>query len=184
MDYYRILDDIHFPTRWQLDAPEANGTDVDPSDFTSCRPFTHSVELFSNSSLGVPLDFTLAELDVPIVSDRISKIILRFACEDVQLIPVSVGNVKEQYYILNAIRRIDCFDERRSVYTKWSAEDGRLDKIGTYRMVAKLRVDVSRISGVNVCRIHNWDVPLIVSEKIKIELEKYRFNGIIFKLVS
>jgi len=62
--------------------------------------------------------------------------------------------------------------------------DGRPDKIDSYRMVAKLRINLSKVQGVNLFRVRGWDVPLIVSGEIKEKIEKNRFVGVVFELVS
>ena len=182
--YYRILDDIRFHQRWQLDAPISEVCDVDPSDFTSGRLFTHNTLLTVLADDGIPLDFTLAELDVPIVTARLGIVIEKLAKDDVQLIPVEIAGVEGEFAVLNTLCTIDCLNEERSKFTKWQIEDGRPEKIGEYRMVAKLVVDTNRIGSSHIFRVRGWDVPLIVSETIRQTIIEGGFKGALFQPVS
>jgi len=62
--------------------------------------------------------------------------------------------------------------------------DGRNDKLGQYRMVAKLVVDHNKTEGAEIFRIDGWDVPLIVSKRIKEGLEQQGCVGSDFECVS
>lgn len=184
--YYRILDDIHFPKRWYLDEPCSDDINISAYDFTVGCFYTELPNITIKITPGVPLDFTLAAFDVPVVSKRIAESVLSAAHNDVQMIPVNIldHNGTVQYFILNAIHIIPCLHEGKSKFQKWSRKDNREDKEGAYRMVTDLIVDVDRISNIDIFRIQGWDVPLIVSEIIKDVLEEQDCIGAIFEAVS
>jgi hypothetical protein len=179
--YYRLLDDIHFPNRWHLEAPRLQGLDVLPSHFTTGSFFQQPVDVEVMPDSGVPFDFTLAAFDVPVVSSRMAATISELVGEDVQMIAVSIPGHNSGYSILNALRLIPCLDESKSKFTKWKASDGRPDKVGQYRMVVQLFIDPMRAGNAHVFRIAGWDVPLIVSESVKHAVEEEGCLGVVFQ---
>lgn len=184
MKYYRILDNIYFKNRWQLYDIEGARSTVDSSlDFTVGHFFYNNEAVFCKKEEGKALDFTLAEFDVPIISSKVVKILSKFFDDDVQLIPASIEGEKEEYFILNVIKLYDCLDEKKSLFTKWTEKDHRPDLEGDYRMVGNLRIDKSKVNNSNILRIKKWDIPLIVSELMKNEIEKNNIKGVIFEKV-
>ncbi|MFH1468414.1 MAG: DUF1629 domain-containing protein [Pseudomonadota bacterium] len=179
-NFYRLLDDMHYRGRWQLSEPISECDDVDPSDFTSGQAFNRSGTITVDCETGIPLDFTLSDFDVPVVSERLGRAISQIAGDDVQMVGVTVECSDDRYLILNALRLVECLDEANSVFTKWQEGDGRPDKVGGYRMVPKLVIDPAKVGGSKVFRIAGWDVALIVSEEIKREAEELGCVGLVF----
>lgn len=180
MAWYRLLDDIDFPDRWQLDEPQSAAEDVDAWDFTTGVVWKGEGALSTPAEDGVALDFTLGAFGVPYVSKRMAEVFAPL--EAVQLVPVTIRD--RAWFILNVISVVDCIDECESVFTKWTPQDGRSDKVGQYRMVAKLRLNESRASGNRIFRLTGWDVPIIVDGDLVAEIKKIDPTGPRFELLA
>lgn len=77
----------------------------------------------------------------------------------------------EECEILNVVDRVGCIDEPRSQFTKWTPEDGRLEKTGDYRMVTHLQLNSRLANSHHLFRVTEWPVALIASEQVKSLLE-------------
>jgi len=209
-DYYDVLDDLNYPpgskrvaysrkrhfpqeielpARWYLGAPLS----TDPDESFRCEEFAMGIRQAVHGALtveidydGVPLDFTFAGVGATVVNAKTADTFRRLSPSDVQLIPTAVENQRDPYFILNAIRLIDCIDHKRSVIQYWPEDDKeRPEKAGKPRMVVELRLDRAAIpEGVQVFRIQDWTPPLIISETIKDELERHGTTGIKFQCVT
>ncbi len=181
--FFRLLDDIQFEGRWQLSEPRSANGGVNPCHFTTGRIYKGPTDLKIAKEDGVLLDFTLAAFDVPVVTEHIASLLRDLCPHDIQFIPIKIEGEDGKYAILNVLRTIECLKEPESVFSKWSEADGRSDKLGQYRMVAKLVIDQQRAVGADIFRIAGWDVPIIVSRRIKVMLEQQSCIGAIFKSV-
>lgn len=76
---------------------------------------------------------------------------------EVQRFPITKPDVSG-FELLNISNRLHCVDERRSVgVMKWTAADGRPDKVGQYRMVGNLYIVPEKAAGHNLFGIHGWE---------------------------
>ncbi|HEX5744672.1 MAG TPA: DUF1629 domain-containing protein [Archangium sp.] len=131
--------------------------------------------------VGIALEFSEA-MGIPIVHQRVVSLFERLGLQkEVQFIPVEVEGQTEPWFILNALRVIRCIDDARcEEVLSWQPEDNRPDKVGQYRDVAGLRVDVEKIGGAHIFRPWGWLVVLIVSEHVKQAMEAEGITGIKF----
>jgi len=208
-DYYEVLDDLNYPpgskrvaysrkrrfsqgialpARWYLGRPLS----TDPDESFYGEEFTMGIRQTVRGALtveidydGVPLDFTFAALDAPVVNATIAEIFRGVAPNEVQMIPTAVEDKSEPYFILNAVRLIDCIDHERSVIQYWPEDDmERPEKAGKPEMVIELRLNQEAIPpGVQVFRVQDWP-QLIVSEAIKNELVRCGTRGVKFQCVT
>lgn len=184
MNYFRIKDDIHAADHSNLGGIKRNGVDVDADLLTNGSIFEYDATqtyLVEGDVTGM-FDFCLASFDVPIVSEEFAHLLSVVAEKDCQLIPVKTSS-GGHFFILNALRRVRCLDESRSLFTKWEASDGRPDRTGQYRMVAELRIDPEAALGSEVFRIVGWDVPLIVSERLVTLAQAQGMKGCVYELI-
>jgi hypothetical protein len=182
--FYRVLDAVEHPGRWHLRAPvTAAGEAVDPWQFTQARPLHDLPPLrVSVRYPGVPLSFTFAGFDIPVVSQEVQAALAGVGA--LQWVGVEVGDApgaSDEYLILNVLQKARCLDETRSQFTRWMPHDGRPDRMGSYRMVTQLAIDPERAPG-DVFRVDGWEVALIVSDAVRSALEP--FSGIRFERVS
>ncbi len=186
MPYFRILtDDVRFADRWFLDEPlTKDGQEIDAREFTNGRPYIGAVPVsVPIHTHGKRVKFCLAAFDMPVVSEEIVRIVTEIAGSDVECFPVAVGTTVSGYAILNVVALGACVDERRSDILRWQLDDDEPDKVGKYRMVSNLTIDPRRTDDRHIFRVDDWEVALIISEKVKASLEKIPDLGVIFQPV-
>ncbi|HYO70279.1 MAG TPA: hypothetical protein VEU33_29790 [Archangium sp.] len=112
--YFRLLDDLHIPGRWELDDPvDQRGQAL--RTWLLARGESAHVEGRIRIPLYVPgrsLDFSLlAGAPIPVVRARVAAVFSELAPDDVQLIPVDVDGQTEPYVLLNITRVVKCIDD-------------------------------------------------------------------------
>jgi hypothetical protein len=162
--YYRITDDLHLNGRWHL-GDVCNDEGFVDNEFTMGRPAQiRSRPIVELQYPGVPLDFSLTAFNVPVVSVRFAETVKPVVGDDVEFISAQVGD-RPGYEIMNTLRLIECIDESRSEFIKWTEKDHRADLAGQYRAVPKLKIASERIpSNINIFRIKYWEVVIVVSD--------------------
>jgi hypothetical protein len=181
--YYELMDDRHHPERWHLGGPlDAQGQELDPWQFRKGRSLSlECVPRFPLDVPGHPLDFCWAAFAIPVVHARVAQLFQQLKVREVQFIPVQVEAHAEPYFILNALQLIPCIDDSRCEEVRyWKSEDGQPEKVGEYRRVAGLRIDPMKVSDARVFRPWGWRVALIVSEDLKLALEREGLTGMRF----
>jgi hypothetical protein len=170
MKYYVLVDDKRIRGRWYLKGPiRSPGEPLDPRTFTAGKSL--DVSQFSNLAIplrrcGRPLDFTLADFDMPVMRADLAGGLERRCSGDVQLIPARVEGTPGDYSIVNFTQTVACLDEKRSGVTWWTPGDGRPEKVGQYMIVAHPQVDGTRVNGQLIFRIRGWENAIVVSEEI------------------
>jgi hypothetical protein len=122
---------------------------------------------------------------VPIVSEAVADVFRTLAPDDVQLFPATLDGESERYFIVNAVKVIDCIDEAncREVH-HYTEEDPFPEYAGEYRWIRGLRIDPSKTEGARVFRPKRFKAALIVSEEIKNALERVGSLGVSFERVT
>lgn len=185
-DFFRVVDDNQVRNRWFLGAPWGlHGKRIDPRIFTRGLP----VELPGELQMGLrhpghPLDFTLADFDVPIVSDAMARVLVELAPDAVQTIQTSIQGASGQFHILNATRLVRGIDEVRSVIRYWTAEDGRPEKTGKYRMISRLALVPGLAPPTQIFRLEGWPLALIATREMRRQIEREEFTGICFSALE
>jgi hypothetical protein len=183
--FVRLSDDVNVPHRWHLNTPtDHQGRQVDDRQFT-CGTAVHITERLRIpvEIAGKPLDYSEANVGLPVVHVRVAAMFSELAPDDVQLIPVDVEDHPDQYLILVATRLIRCIDETASRIQLWTHEDGLPDMVGRYFSVRDLRIDKAKAGSAKVLRCEGWTGPLIVSGEIKDALERMGATGTRFEEV-
>ena len=170
--------------RWYLASPRLkSGDEVDPRLFTTGRPLDWAAPLFVPlRRRGRPLDFTLADFDMPVVSAALASLLQLKAPDCFQLLPAKVEGDPGQFFVLNATRAVPCISDRHSLILRWTSEDGRPDKVGTYRMVANPVLTPSNHRGEAIFRAAGWEIMLLATETLAQALQASDFTGL--KLVA
>jgi hypothetical protein len=180
--YFSIEDSFDIRGRWYLDEPRAaDGIEVDSRIFTKCSKYTGSGDLSVQAEKGsVPLDFTFGPFDMPIVKKYVGEMIERCAPGEVQRIPVRIGRSCD-YEILNALTLRDAIDEELSEITRWKEKDGWPEKVGQYFGIGELVLKKEKIGDSTVFLLKDWELPLVVCEIIKSQMESDGIAGVSFK---
>ena len=183
--FFELADDVNVPDRWHLDTPtSSHGQKVDDWLYRRGAPVHLKERLRVPVEIaGKPLDFTEANVSVPVVHVRVASMFAELAPQDVQLIPVDVEGQPDQYLILVATRLIRCIDEQASRIELWTHEDGVPEKVGQYSSVRDMRIDRSKVGSARVFRCEGWEGPLIVSGEIKDALDRMGATGTRFEEV-
>ncbi|MCP3098488.1 hypothetical protein LZ198_06305 [Myxococcus sp. K15C18031901] len=158
----------------------------DPTAFTSGRPVHAPVGLrIRLRETGRRRDFNLAGADrTPVVHVKMAALLEEYSPQEVQLMPVSIQGCRDEYRVLVATTLIRCIDDKASEAIQvWKPEDRRPDELGHYRDIVGMRIDPSQVDGAQVFRIWGWSDALIVSEHIKLVLERARLTGADFEEV-
>ncbi|NTX67194.1 hypothetical protein HUA74_41750 [Myxococcus sp. CA051A] len=179
--YFDLSDDVRIRGRWELGVPtDISGREVDdPWMFRKGQAVTAPGHLMLPVEReGKALDFSLIGFSTPLVHSRVAAVFVELAGSDVQVIPVEIPGHADGFRILVAARLLPCIDEVASERVeRWTAEDGRPEKVGQYRDVRGLRIDPAQVGDAKVFRPWGWSIALIVSEDIKQALERLGATG-------
>lgn len=182
--YFKLGWDPDFPRPWCLGEVACEASPID------CRIFTYGKSVAPPGALTVPitkhgvmLKLSFAAFDVPVVSREVGEIIGTFAADAVERFPVKVGDIVDRYEVLNVTCRHDAVDRERSRYLLWGPEDGRPDKLGTFRQLYPM-VFRRDIQPPHIFRVKEWEAALIVSAELMEALGGAGLEGAKFKPVQ
>lgn len=177
---------------WELALPWllSDGDWRDVWAFTRCQSYENTdLLIFDVSSDGIPVDFNLANFNIPVVSKRLGDLLFDIAPKQIQRIPVAIGSDRN-WEILNLLSEVDCLDHSRSTIDYFSTDlkDASVQKhpdmAGKPRGIRTLCIDAERTKGHEIFRITDWTVPIVVSESIKLAIEGSGFSGARFECVG
>ncbi|GEN11066.1 hypothetical protein SAMN05443572_102184 [Myxococcus fulvus] len=185
--YFRLKEDVR-AGYWYLGEPlrEQEQELEDIREFTSGRSVRGVGRLMlSVREPGRQRDFNMAGVGMtPVVHGRVAAIFAEHAPDDVQLIPVHLKGHPDDYQVLVATKTVQCIDDKASSEVEfWLPEDARPDKLGQYRNVVDMRIDPTKVGKTKVFRTWGWTVALIVSEDIKVAMERAKVTGAKFEEV-
>ncbi|MCK8497623.1 MULTISPECIES: imm11 family protein [Myxococcus] len=185
--YFSLKENVQ-AGNWYLGDPqdEAGAEVEDIWEFTRGRPGRLAGRLtFPVDEPGKRLDYTTAGVAmIPIVHVRVANIFAELAPDDVQLVPVGVQGCPDQYVMLVVTKLVRCIDDKASREALvWKPEDERPEKLGQYRSVAGMRIDRTKAGAARVFRTWGWEIAVIISEDIKVALERAKVTGAKFEEV-
>ena len=166
--------------RWYLASPrDRSGNEVDPRLFTQGKPVDLPAVLhITKRRTGRPLDFTLADFDMPVVSASLATLLIDAAKGCIQLLPVEVEEEDDKYFILNVTRTVHCISDDESAVMRWTEGDARPEKVGQYRMVAKPVMTADNHSGEAIFRAAGWEIMLLASDDLAKILLRSGLSGL------
>lgn len=184
--FYRLLADPTTASRWHLRAlVDPEGREV------GARSFTKGLVARELPDLTIPLrregdevDFNFGDFDMIVTPATINSELNELMGNKLQRIPVRVRGCGRQFEILNALDLVECIDEVASETMKWTQADGRLDKVGKYRMITRLRINPAAAQGHHFFRIVGWPIALIASEQVRRLLMAHEISGVKYEAVS
>ena len=194
MNYYTIRDDLFSPDivrgRWHLGGLKYGNDHLfyDPP-VELMEPGRWPIAILKD---GVETDFSTISGTLPIVSQKVKD-----ALSDIEemanpyrntvIEPVDIEDriLSTSYYIMITQDKLDCIDEKRSIFHKWSAEDAPTEgHIGQYATFETLFVDPTKVYGRNIFRLSLSLGTLIVSQLVKDRMESVAATGVVFTPVT
>jgi hypothetical protein len=177
---------MEVPGRWVLHQEDIDedGRRVDPWQFKrGTLLHLEGRPVLGISHPGVPLDFSLTELAIPIVTERVVSVFEHLELgREVQFIPARVEGRAEPYFILNVLQVIRCIDDVRcETVVYWTPEDGEPELVGKYQNVRGLKVDPASMGDTSICRPRGWTGAIIVTERVKLAMERAGIAGTRFR---
>lgn len=180
--FYKVVDDTEHPASWWLGRVQFQENKIDPQHLAMGRHFESPGPLIVTvKKRGEPMNLSFTLRDVPVATTRVADIVEKIAPGAIERFPVKVEGHEGRYEILNVVRGIDAIDRKRSEYMLWKVEDDRPDKLGQFRQVTRLVIRDDIPQDVGIFRPAGWEVALIVSAKLKKELEKIGRLGVTFR---
>lgn len=184
MRYYRIENDNSIVDRWFLTEPLSLDVraeiDFWPYLAGNQVPYPDSPLSVQIQRSGPELRFTLAGFDIPVVASDLIESMMKVDHQGIQSIPVVIGE-DLRYRMAVVTRLVPCVDEKKSQFTKWSALDGRRDKVGQYRMFTRLTIDPFKVSSdAHIFMISGWNIAFVVSELMRDAMIAANCRGVVF----
>ncbi|MGO8973676.1 MAG: imm11 family protein [Steroidobacteraceae bacterium] len=103
------------------------------------------------------------------------------------MLPIKIDGAPSNraFAIPHCLRSVDCLDEKRSEYVKWTGLDQQPERTGQYRMVTRLTIDQSKIpEESHVFRLRGWAVVMVVSQVVREVMEGTGCLGATFEDVN
>ena len=98
--------------------------------------------------------------------------------ENYQAFPVKIMPEGKIYYLLNLLNLIDAVDREQSVFTLWTEEDERPDKLGGFHKFEKMVLDRSKVpKNAHFFRLKGYEVVVVMTKELVEELEKNKIEG-------
>lgn len=186
-NYYQLTFSTSRGDYWHLSTPSSkSGPAINIWNFTQCVPYVGPSDLeIEIIGFGFPAEITFSSFGALYASPKIALAIKEIAGDDIQLIPVKIKETGEKIFILNVLREVECVDESRSRFDKFTPEDGRRpDRIGYYCVISDLFVDPDLIDNYPIFRVKKWNQGLIISETVKNMLEVMQVIGVEYHNVT
>lgn len=167
-------------------APAGGGSFEEPWMFAEGRVLPDPGPMEAQiSHPGVKRAFVLSGIEqAPIVNAAVANVFRTLAPDDVQLLPVSIERESESYFVVNAIRLMDCIDEARCQEVQHYPENSFPEYEGEYRWIYGLRIDPLRAEGARVFRLTKFKTAFVVSDDVKEALERVGNLGVSFEQVT
>lgn len=184
--FYRLNDDVHIEGRsFHSWARFADGSERLPDGSVLCLAsgirYDNAVPpIIPVCEAGVPLEFSTSSFAVPIVSRRLAIAMKELAKDDLQIVEVVIPEEPDNV-VINPLRVIQCVDEARSEFIKWTEHDHRSDLAGQYRSLMKpVLLNRAIPADVHIFRIWGSLVELVVSDTMKGTMEQTGCFGATF----
>jgi hypothetical protein len=179
MNIYRLKDELREPTRWFLSVPTSSDSRDLTWSFNTARRFEQITPLFTKLDQdGRKVDFTFGAFDVPILNFAAMSVFQTYERECVEFIPTIVEGERDAYFIMNILAEADCLDESASLITWWAPGDGRPDRIGTYRMLAREVYDCSITKLPAIFRLSKFSVMIMVRDDLRKAIDDAGLTGL------
>ena len=135
---------------------------------------------------GVKADILVGASTFPVVSEKFKDVMADFANDLVflEFIPIRFTNLTGKdklpnYYFLNILENIPCFDWDKSIYTRYP-KDIFPEHQHLVRKIEKLVINRKRIEERNIFRMKEKRIPVYISQYLKEVIEQRNLIGMVF----
>lgn len=184
MRYYELFFDTDLSDCWHLKEPRnGNGDLIDSWHFTMAKRYENIEPLtIPLQYAGPELDFTFNAFGLPVATTELAEALRALDPAAVQLVPVQVQEAKRPYVIVNILRSVDCVDEQKSAYTKWTEDGARPDKVGQFKTIERLALKPIP-EEFKIFRIKGYLREIVVSDEVMHLFKLRNASGVEFRLV-
>jgi len=187
MQFFRLMDDINFPSRWHLGG--LIGVDgrefVRPPMIPLNDPLRDQVYNVEVQVAGRAMDYTTTSFrSVPVASFKVVQAIS--GLDGFTAFPARIVGFPQEtsYHILHFWDEVECVDEERSRFEKYEVDDPvRPDLAGHYRGFFKLIIDPQRAANKHIFKLAKSGPQVVVSEEVKRRFEAAGVTGAVFESV-
>lgn len=191
MQYYRLFFDPDLIGAWFLaDVINEHQKILLSSHFTTAVFFDqtpHGKLKVTQSVEGIPVDFRMTYLAIPIVSAALAQVIESVAPDAIQRIPVSIVKENEDvivaengYEILNILVKVECVDLVSTHVLRYSELDEPPEKRGQIKALIHLKILPEKAQPHHIFLLEEWIVVAVISEVLKTKIEEQGFTGVLF----
>lgn len=174
MNKYYVLKSVVGNEDYFAEKMSVSHTDITELSTEGISLIDKEIEIELKKNKGIVRNCIENLYGLPIVSELIAKTLIESCVNEIELIPVKVNmKIDLKYYLLNILNVIDCIDLEKSIYTLYVPDIILFDSID------KLVIDTAKIKN-NIFRIKGLLYTIVVSEKLKNELEKLKLAEIEF----
>jgi hypothetical protein len=175
--YFKITPDFTFDDQCLLSEPLGNdGRELHPTHITQPRPISPQAASHADIiSPGALLGLNLTAGCFPIVRKDISEQVSKFCGGELQRLKINISG-DENFELWNVLKCVDCIDEERSDFSRWTADDGILEKIGDYRFNV-LKIKHAAAQAHHLFRVLHCESVLVCSSAIKEIIECFKGHG-------
>jgi hypothetical protein len=185
--YYRIWFDERDESDWVLNnAWKRDERAIDVWSYVRCvRGQRDPQPLLKIQRPGERTTFELAGPEqVPVAAPEVADVLLQIVGSDIERIPAEVED-GTRMDIVNALACVDAIDYSRSLVECFGPHDKvRPDLAGEVSVVERLVLATENIGDHHIFRLRDWLLPVIVSEAVKVALERLNVTGIVFDPIS
>lgn len=133
----------------------------------------------------IPTDFPSRASKLTIVSSELKTLLEKHEdSSNLEFLPVNVKNgegLKKEYWGLNILNNIKCFDWKNSKYDPMP--DSMSDASDRPWKIYDLKIKKEAVGDRHIFRMYEEPVEIFVSKKLKEEIEKKRLTGMRFRTV-
>ena len=174
MRYFRLVDDVYVPSRWHIGDVSTSSDPV--PDLLSNQRLAADIALSAPiNHRGRALEFCFTSFAVPVAKRTLADVMKAAAGADVQIVPIIIVGDQQHdgFAIPHCLRSVECMDEAKADFIKWTSKDHRPELVGQYRMVTNLAIDPRKVPpDAHFFRVLGWSIALIVSQAVKEVMER------------
>lgn len=180
MLYYELFFDTKMKDCWHLKEPrDGHGCLVDSWHFTMAKRYDGNKDLTIKLQYpGPELDITFNAFGLLIARHDLSEKLHQIDEMAIQSIPVAIEGSENRFDILNILNEIDCVDESRAKFKKWTMEDSRPDLAGDFHYIEKLVLRTDVLYPFSIFRVARHSTTIIIKRGLKEFFDRLAVTGI------